>query len=674
MFDVQIFDGRGNPIRIAEGDVVEFTPPLTTVVVPPLTAGIDVENDRITGKGPANALLNISLRGMIKFHTGMTVATDKDGNYVLDLRGLIDIQPDMWGYLAYRNPDGQTIAIEQPAGASLEGGLNTSRVWGQAPAADTPVQVTVQRAGSVVGMDTLVADEDGEYVAFLIDAAGQPVILQPGDVIAATFGSGGSRSLTLAPLQLSVDLAANALRGVGPAASLLGVWAYTAPDELDTTVLTDGNGQWSLALDTWLLGIEAGATADVLYTANGIDYTWLGAVAPVFWVRATDQYDDNAVKEGNVVNNLVTGFAAPFAPVMVTLKRNGGVLAFLTLEADEWGYYMAYLRDRNGLTADILPGDVVEVQSVAGPPVSVTVPVLTAVIDLFARIITGVGPANAALGLYLEHGGSQTVHTGPDGAFTTTLYNLGAASAGPRAVVLTYHEPQGNWIRARSGQLVVEPAYLEVRWDTNNADLFYANYLAHAVSGSAGAALTPVQLSLHRWGLVIATGAVMSDQDGHFSAMLRDSDGQPVDIEAGDLIEMAAGAVTRSLIVPELTVQANLASHTLYGTGPANAPLLVGGVACGVHPGPYEFDEYVVDPAGSWVLPCPGLDQGDAGWVAVQDLQGNRTYLNWSTPRVAVWLQRQHGQRRTRRRGRGTRAAVASQRHGRRNSGHCRRG
>ena len=196
------------------------------------------------------------------FHEGMTVATDKDGNYVLDLRGLIDIQPDMWGHLEYRNPDGQTIYIEQRAGTSLEGGLNTSRVWGQAPAADTPVQVTVQRAGSVIGMDTLVADEDGEYVAFLIDAAGRPVILQPGDVISANFGSGGSRSLTLAPLQMSVDLAANTLRGVGPAASLLGVWAYTSPDDdLDTTVLTDGNGQWSLALDTWLLGIEAGDPA-----------------------------------------------------------------------------------------------------------------------------------------------------------------------------------------------------------------------------------------------------------------------------------------------------------------------------------------------------------------------------------------------------------------------------
>ena len=39
----------------------------------------------------------------------------------------------------------------------------------------------------------------------------------------------------------------------------------------------------------------------------------------------------------------------------------------------------------------------------ASPPVSVTVPVLTAVVDQFARMITGAGPANAALGLYLDH-------------------------------------------------------------------------------------------------------------------------------------------------------------------------------------------------------------------------------------------------------------------------------
>ena len=66
----------------------------------------------------------------------------------------------------------------------------------------------------------------------------------------------------------------------------------------------------------------------------------------------------------------------------------------------------------------------------------------------------------------------------------------------------------------------------------------------------------------------------MSDQDGYFTATLRDSDGEPLDILAGDLIEMVAGEVTRSLTVPELTVQANLESQTLYGTGPANASLL----------------------------------------------------------------------------------------------------
>ena len=201
------------------------------------------------------------------------------------------------------------------------------------------MQVTLQRAGTVVGMDTLVADEDGNYLAFLIDASGRPVIQQPGDVLSANFGSGGSRSFTLVPLQVSVDLAANTVRGAGPAASLLGVAVYfDGPYEpLDTTVLTDQNGQWSLDLTTWMLGLQAGDPVDLVYTANGADATWLGAVAPVFWVRSADEYSTFAAKEENVVNNLVTGYAASYTPVMVTLKRNGGVLAFKTLEADYSG-------------------------------------------------------------------------------------------------------------------------------------------------------------------------------------------------------------------------------------------------------------------------------------------------------------------------------------------------
>lgn len=640
MFDMQIFDGAGNPIRIAEGDVVEFTPPLTTVVVPPLTASVDVDNDRISGKGPANALLNFRLDHWYNDYDSMTVATDKDGNYTLDLRGLVDILPNMWGRLEYRNPDGQTIYIEQSAGTYLEGGLDTSRVWGSAPAGETPVQVTLQRAGAVVGMDTLVADEDGEYLAFLIDASGRPVIQQPGDVLSAYFGSGGSRSFTLVPLQMSVDLAANTVRGAGPAASLLGVSVYfDIPFEpLETTVLTDQNGQWSLDLTTWMLGLQAGDPVDLVYTANGADATWFGAVAPVFWVRSTDEYSVFTSKEENVVNNLVTGYAAPFTPVMVTLKRNGGVLAFVSLEAGYWGYYMAYLYDRNGLKADIMPGDVVEVQGVSGPPVSVTVPVMTAVVDSFAGMITGVGPANAAMGLYWERFGNRTVHTGADGTFSIPYANITAASTGSDAVLLTYHEPQGNWIRASTGDPVVDPAYLEVRWGSDYSDYYYDGYLAHAVSGSAGAPLTQAQLTLHRGGMVIATVAVMSDQYGYFTALLHDSDGQPVDIVGGDLIEMVAGAVSRSLTVPELTVQVNLESHTLYGTGPANAPLTIYGAECDPHPATADIDGFVIDPNGNWVVPCPTLGHGSAGWIAVQDLQGNRTYLNWSDPAVMVQL------------------------------------
>lgn len=49
---------------------------------------------------------------------------------------------------------------------------------------------------------------------------------------------------------------------------------------------------------------------------------------------------------------------------------------------------------------------------------------------------------------------------------------------------------------------------------------------------------------------------------------------------------MAAGEVTRSLTVPEMTAEANLESLTLYGTGPANAPMMVRGAVCDEELGP----------------------------------------------------------------------------------------
>lgn len=83
------------------------------------------------------------------------------------------------------------------------------------------------------------------------------------------------------------------------------------------TVLTDGNGQWSVDLNTWMFGIDAGDPVDLVYMTDGSDATWLGAVAPVFWVRSTSEYEVNSIDVSNVVNNLVTGYAAPYAPVMV---------------------------------------------------------------------------------------------------------------------------------------------------------------------------------------------------------------------------------------------------------------------------------------------------------------------------------------------------------------------
>jgi hypothetical protein len=299
-----------------------------------------------------------------------------------------------------------------------------------------------------------------------------------------------------------------------------------------------------------------------------------------------------------------------------------------------------HLLDRNGLAADMQPGDIVEVANAgSSTPVSVTVPPLAATVDEVTRTIIGRGPALADVGLQTEYGAAATVRTDAGGAFQAVF----PQSSEIGWVQLAYREPQGNWILAQTGQPLAGPAYLAARWDGVSN-----RYLAHAVAGNAGVSVQSVAVTLRRNGVVVATGATMAAADGDFTVLLQDAAGNSVDIAAGDVIEMAAGAGTRVLTVPLVTAQVNLASGTLYGVGPAYARLLTGGWYCpllgptaaagavsGATAGP---DEPTVDGGGNWVVACDNLRQGAEGYVAVVDADDNLTYVQWHTPHVTVRL------------------------------------
>jgi hypothetical protein len=647
-FYVTIYDGQGNPIQIAAGDQIEMTPPLTTVIAPPLSANVDVDADRVWGTGPANALLNLRLLGLFVSSPryGFTVATDDKGAYAIDLRGILDIQPFMRGMIEYRDPAGHEFAAFRMAGSHVAAGLNTSRVWGwgldagalgQLPgqaAAPAPLQVTVQRSGAVAGRGEVQLGMGGYFIAFVRTETGQPLLLQAGDVVTVDFGGGVQRTLTLSALQLAIDLGRNVLQGTGPAASLIevatdaqpfpgmGVNAAAHQKELEETVLTDATGRWGLDLNLRLFQLLAGDAVYVRHAAAAGDMTWLPAAAPFFMLRAN-------------ADNEVRGYATPWSPVTVTLLRNGGVLAVTQTETGWDGRYHLRLRDANGLLAPIRAGDVVEVRSAQAPTLGaavsttrVTVPPMTAVVDETTRTVTGVGPASAAMGLLTDGGDDVTVLTGPDGAFQAVF---------PQAqqigyVTLRYREPGGNWIYAATGAPVAGPRYLAARYDG-------MDYLPYAVSGAAGVAQQAVTVTLRRGNAAAAAGGAMASSDGSFVVLLRDAAGNFVSILPGDLLELAAGGVTTSFTVPAATAQVNLASKTLFGTGPAGAEVADGGLQCRRNPfANGQGGGVIVDGGGNWVLPCGDLELGDTGSVFFTEASGNRTYVNWSTPYVTVRL------------------------------------
>ena len=473
-FDINLYDGSGNPLNIAEGDQVVLAQPETTVMVPPLSVNIDIDQDLVRGSGPASSLLNVK-QPESPLQAPRSVTTGGDGSYMADFRGIADLAPGVLVQVEYENTAGHSIWVERYAGTMLAAALNTNRVWGYTPDERTPVVVTVKRAGSVIGTDSFTFMGSGHFTAFPVDATGKPIVLVAGDVIELDLGAGVVKTLTLASLAMTIDNQANLLSGVGPSASLLGVTAAAQPAEYDDSVLTNATGQWTVDLAAKAKDIEPGAVASVRYSANGIDTTWLFGVSSYFLLR-----------DGG--NNVVKGYAAPYTPVTITLLRNGGVLAVTHEEAADSGWYWSDLYDVNGLQVDIKAGDIVEVKSAQA--MSVTVPILQASVDNAARTVRGIGPPNATIGVFTSNWiyyGGKTVKTDANGAFSASL----AQDYAGGQVWLRYREPQGNWIYAYSTQQSGAPVYLYARWNTATGE-----YLAHAVSGSAGGGPRQVLLTL----------------------------------------------------------------------------------------------------------------------------------------------------------------------------------
>ena len=608
-FAVTFYNASGEPIVIQAGDevVIEASPAFTVPVVP-LSARADVENDLISGTGPANALLNVIVNGRAQ-----SVRTDGSGNFTVSFVGIQDVQIGQQVEVQYRNDEGHYVYTRFVIGPKVYALLYTDYVWGVAPSANAPLTVTLKAGdGTVKGSDTATSNGSNLFWSYLRDTGGKRVHVQSGDVVEVDFGGGHVVSMTVASLAANVDADNDVITGTAPADSRIGVEIAS----WRKTVETDSSGNWNVAPGAEGQPLDRGDQVLVRYQNENGHETWLYAVAPVVYVRGNGPNGLDYRAE-----NFVSGYATRQAIVNVTLKRGGTVVASESAYAENDGYYAVYLQDALGFDAPVQGGDQVVVA--ASAPLTVTVPDMQATVDAQNDMITGRGPANAEVGIYVN-GNDRSVRTDASGAFTLTLTNV-LIDPGD-TVYVRYRTPEKHWVHARF-QAEYQPV-INARWDGSNAAA-----CGQCVSGNAGVGGTTVNLLLKRGGTIIARASDRSDSAGNFKAVFKNTVGEPVEIEAGDVIEMNVGGHSPvTMTVASLTAQANGKTGILYGSGPANARL---NYKWQYPWGTSGTGDLTVGPDGRYAENL-GVGTGATGYVYYTDQQGHRTYVGWAAAHVWV--------------------------------------
>jgi len=612
-FSIQFYDLAGNPVLIEEGDnVIVETADRSAITVPivPLTGQADVTADIVSGMGPGNELLSVS----VNWGSGrQSVATDAAGVYQADFRGIYDIRPGNQIEVSHRNEDGHTVYIRFYAGPKLYAQLHSYYAWGYSVAANAPVTLTLSSGATVKGRSLTQSNSSNSFSAYFYDATGQRAIIEGGDTLAADFGNGRVVTMTATAMTANVNADADTLAGTGPANTLLGVNV----GNFYAAIMTDAAGKWQ-ADASGVQDITRGQQAQVRHVNQNSHETWLYAVAPVIYLRGS-----SSGATAYQAENYLSGYATQRAIVNITLKRGATTLATQQLVANSWdGYYSTYLYNALGLPAAIQGGDQVIVS--ASPEETIDVPLIEVEINADADTVTGVTSlVNQALGLYVN-GYLQTVHTDGNGNFTATFGSINPGDY----VYIRHQNGAGHWIHARFRTITTGNAVIYARWNGSNV-------CENCVSGYASKGNTAATVALQREGSTIATATALTSSTRWFSVAFTDEAGDNVSIASGDVIEVMASDPV-SMTVTALTAQANTDSRVLYGSGPANASLYW---RYGYGGGSFYDGTGTIGPDGHYSFNL-GFSTGATGYVRHNSGAGHCTYLAWAAPYARV---REHG-------------------------------
>jgi len=422
-------------------------------------------------------------------------------------------------------------------------------------------------------------------------------------------------------LRVAVDVEADRLTGIAPAGAALDARLHRGASETPIWTRTvtagpDGAFQADLRGEVDLVPGDHGLAHYV--SPEGHRFTALFAATTV---------------EVTAGANRLRGRAAPGTRIAAEVldaagRRKGRVDTLVAGGIDwtlprRWGYWDV---------GAIVPGDTVRLsRALATGGVSETldiaVPALALTLDRGRGVVSGTGPAGAALSLevwppdVLPPDGTplrQDVTTDAGGRFRADLAGRAALDPGTRVGVAHAVAPG---VRARALAAVRQVAVT----------------LHGSLVGGVAEPGQPVTATLRGpdGSEKAASWGARGDDQGLFEADVW-GPGDGVAISAGDLVEVEfAGGDPLTLTVPALTARTDAAADVVSGEAPPGATVRVRAGMSGAAPGMSVTADsqgrYRAELAGAADLVSPGF-----GPVAVETAAGHRFVTHWSAVRMAL--------------------------------------
>ncbi len=533
------------------------TPVLATV--PALAADIDPVTDRVVGRAPAGADVEVVV------HHGPdasdvlteTVKADGAGAFQLDLAGRVDVMPGTDGAATTTVTAGHQF---RAAFAVLESDLTVgSRAISGRASLGAQLTVTILAPdGTTRG--TLQQEVLGDIEWSTPGGGGGPgggaalPLVAVGDRVRVAksggpVGADQTLEIVVPQLQVDVNKDTGVVTGVGPANAGIVVLADgPGNNNIERRTTTDASGFFRVELGQ---PIDSGWRVFVTYDpGTGIRVRSLFTVPQI---------------EIPIHGTSVGGVSAASVPITVTLRtKDGDLKGRVNTNTNNNGNFNANFSQQPNETR-VEPGDVVEVDLTSGDPLLLPVPLITAQTNADADTVSGVGPADATLQITAPGQGGPgggtpavtlDVKVGADGTYVADF-------AGQRDIVapmngtISYTESRGHvfttgWAAVRLNLTLGENTV------TGNGAVNRKVTVTLKTPDNKTAALVETRVSGGGGGGPAAGG-------NDWVAQMIDVTSQQVEFRTGDTLQVTVGDDQISLLLPTLSGVAFIGEDLVNG-------------------------------------------------------------------------------------------------------------